>query len=176
MVGLMMQEATLRSQLNTPDTRSQTSRAHRVRWPSAFTIFLALLVSVSSAMSAAAAGAWTPTGSMATARGVHTATLLPSGRVLVAGGNDGFSVLTSAELYDPVAGTWSETGSMIDGRHLHTATLLPSGKVLVAGGQKISASDVLASAELYDPVTGTWKATGNMTHARSFHTATLLPS
>src|SRR5438132_11374035 len=118
MVGLMMQEATLRSQLTTPDTRSQTSRAHRVRRPSAFTIFLALLMSVSSALSAAAAGAWTPTGSMATARGVHTATLLPSGRVLVAGGNDGFSVLTSAELYDPVAENWIATGSQTDGRKM----------------------------------------------------------
>ena len=100
---------------------------------------------------------WTTTGSMTTPRFLPTATLLPSGKVLVAGGLSGAgSPLASAELYDPAAGTWSATGSMATGRTFHTATLLPSGKVLVAGG---AGPDVLASAELYDPVTGTWSAT-----------------
>ena len=69
---------------------------------------------------------------MGDARFWHTATLLPSGKVLVAGGyNDGS--LSSAELYDPATGTWSGTVSL-NARALHTATLLLSGKVLVAGG------------------------------------------
>jgi len=41
---------------------------------------------------------------LATARDNHTATLLPSGKVLVAGGegkNPDFYVIASAELYDP---------------------------------------------------------------------------
>jgi hypothetical protein len=50
-------------------------------------------------------GQFSPTGSMGTVREVPTATLLPDGRVLVAGGDDGsstnFSPLASAELYQP---------------------------------------------------------------------------
>ena len=64
----------------------------------------------------------------------HTATLLPSGKVLVAGGYDDGGTLSSAELYDPASGTWTATGSLGTARYDHTATLLPSGKVLVAGG------------------------------------------
>ena len=63
-------------------------------------------------------------------RAAHAATLLPSGKVLVAGG-DAFA---TAELYDPLTGTWSATGSMSISRFGHTLTLLPTGKVLVAGG------------------------------------------
>jgi hypothetical protein len=109
---------------------------------------------------------------MATGRELHTATLLPSGKVLVAGGSTNGDGLASAELYDPVTGTWSATGSMTSARSFHTATLLPSGKVLVVGG----CCGVLASAALYDPASGTWSATGSMAQGRIQHTATLLPS
>ena len=64
----------------------------------------------------------------------HTATLLPNGKVLVAGGYLEAASLASAELYDPATGTWSATGSLATGARNHTATLLPNGKVLVAGG------------------------------------------
>ena len=74
------------------------------------------------------------TGSLGTARHGHTATLLPNGKVLVAGGYSGSGSLASAELYDPATGTWSATGSLGTARDHHTATLLPNGKVLVAGG------------------------------------------
>src|SRR5437016_793336 len=91
------------------------------------------------------AGGFTTTGSLNTARYFHTATLLPSGKVLVAGG----PALASAELYDPASGTWATTGPLGTGRNNHTATLLPNGEVLVAGGTDISGTAV-ASAELYD--------------------------
>ena len=91
-----------------------------------------------------ASGLWSATGSLATARCVHTATLLPSGKVLVAGGFNS-SDLNSAELYDPATGLWSATSNLATAHELHTATLLPSGKVLVAAGYYLS------SAELYDP-------------------------
>jgi N-acetylneuraminic acid mutarotase len=128
-----------------------------------------------------ASGTWSSAGSLTTARHSHTATLLPTGKVLVVGGeSSGFSVLASAELYDPATGTWSSTGSLATARRYHTATLLTSGpnagKVLVAGGATGTASSRLASAELYDPATGTWSSTGSLATARRNHTATLLTS
>src|SRR5207245_942141 len=94
-----------------------------------------------------ASGTWTFTGSLNTARYLHTATLLPNGMVVVAGVGI-IGVLASAELYDPASGTWTVTGDLNIGRTAHTATLLPNGMVLVAGGfdNTFIAS---ASAELY---------------------------
>jgi N-acetylneuraminic acid mutarotase len=120
-------------------------------------------------------GTWTTTGSMTSPRYYHSATLLPNGMVLVAGGNGLGPTLNSAEIYDPVAGTWTLTGTMTTTRMAHTATLLPNGTVLVAGGSSAGTVDsVLASAEIYDPSAGTWAATGTMTTARMYHTVTLL--
>src|SRR5438477_478504 len=114
------------------------------------------------------------TGSLATARNGHTATLLPNGKMLVAGGEDGNSILTSAELYEAARGTGSATGSLATARSGHTATLLPNGRVLAAGGG--DGGSIHASAELYDPASGTWSATGSLATARFGHTATLLPN
>jgi WD40 repeat protein len=94
-----------------------------------------------------ASGTWTVTGSLSIARRRSTATLLPDGKVLVAGGDDGATVLSSAELYDPASGAWTPTGSLITARSYHSATLLPNGKVLMACGY--DGSNTLASAELY---------------------------
>ena len=127
-----------------------------------------------------ASGTWTPTGSMGTPRSAHTATLLPDGRVLVAGGLLApTGSVASAELYDPASGTWTPTGSMDTKRQGSTATLLPDGRVLVAGGSSVSGVGigivVLGTAELYDPRTGAWTATGSMGAERERPTATLLP-
>ncbi|MBK9442746.1 MAG: hypothetical protein IPN53_16180 [Comamonadaceae bacterium] len=104
---------------------------------------------------------------------MHSATLLPNGKVLIAGGVGNSGYLVSAVLYDPATNTWSATGSLATARNFHTATLLPNGKVLVAGGYNDS---FLASAELYDPATETWSAPGGLATARIYHSATLLPN
>jgi WD40 repeat protein len=108
-------------------------------------------------------GTFTPTNNMTIARDGHTATLLATGRVLIAGGAD----LPSAEIYDPATGSFSPTGDMGQARASHTATLLSNGTVLMAGG-----SD--STAELYDPFTGSFSPTGGMSTGRTRHSATLL--
>ena len=131
---------------------------------------------------------FTPTGSLNVARGLHTATLLPDNKVLVAYGSNssaytnatGYVGLSSIEVYDAGAGTFTEivrdSGAGIFG---HTATLLQDGTVLIAGGFVNSVWDYSGStsdngAGLYDSVTGVFSATGNMTASRGGHTATLL--
>lgn len=142
---------------------------------------------------------WQPAGFLREPRNRHTATVLPSGQVLIAGGlhNAIGSGFTSAEIFDPGTGKWRFTGSLNAGRLDHTATLLASGQVLVAGGilavvgggltdlEKLNSGssesssaiwDPPRSAEIYDPESETWKPVGNLESTRSSHTATLLPS
>ena len=119
-------------------------------------------------------GTWTNTGNLSTAREEHTATLLPNGKVLVAGGISNSAILQSAELYDPATGAWTSTGNMNSIRAGHSATLLANGKVLIAGGFS-SCCAPLNTAELYDPATGAWTTTGNLNTGRS-SPATLLPN
>src|SRR5579884_3441421 len=98
-------------------------------------------------------------------RADHTATLLQSGKVLVAGGAGGNETDAECELYDPSSGTFSVTGSMSVARAFHTATVLPDGRVLVAGGVTQTAGGPYtydASTEIYDPATGTWATTGSL--------------
>ena len=110
---------------------------------------------------------------MASAREFHSATLLNDGLVLVAGGDNGRSSLTSAELFDFDTHSFIPAGDMTNARARHTATLLPSGVVLIAGGRD-AGDDALLSAELFDPIRATFAPTGSMKAAREAHTATLL--
>jgi hypothetical protein len=123
-----------------------------------------------------ATGKFTAVGNLAAGRFFQTATLLPSGKVLITGGIDASAAaLASAELYDPSAKTFSTTAvNMNVHRAGHRATLLATGKVLVAGGAGFFSGQAAASAELYDPAADTFATTGTMITGRALYTATLL--
>jgi hypothetical protein len=126
-------------------------------------------------------------GSMLHPLGFHSATLLTTGQVLIAGGFDASSAYdaptASAELFDPMTQTFMATGSMHTPRVFHTATLLCDTsaitcsdlQVLVAGGEYGTGyPTTIATTELFDPVTGTFTSTGSLLAPREGHTATLL--
>lgn len=122
-----------------------------------------------------AEGTFTALPPMTTARQFHTATMLPSGKVLLAGGATGSGRTDTAELFDPASGTFTAlSDTMTLARQGHTATLLPNGKVLIAGG--FTSEGPTKATELFDPATGTFTAASRMTKARFQHTATLLQS
>ncbi|MCI0341474.1 MAG: IPT/TIG domain-containing protein [Planctomycetales bacterium] len=123
---------------------------------------------------------WTRTGDPRSVRRGPTATMLPGGSILVAGGFSNLYALVSSEIYDPTTGSWTYTGSLATGRFCHVAANLPDRKVLVAGGYVYSGPQVTgiltasATAEIYDPVSRTWTATVPLAIARANHTATVL--
>ena len=128
-------------------------------------------------------GTWSPTGSMAHGRRLHSMTQLgsssnatTSGKVLVAGGISGTTSTNSAELYSPSAGTWIAAGNLDVARHAHTATLLADGRVLAAGG--LNGTTMLTTAALYNPASGagSWVATTGPVPPGGIknHTATLI--
>ncbi len=123
-------------------------------------------------------GLVTEIAAMHTARASHTSTLLPNGKVLIAGGFAGsggeYNPYRTAELYDPSSGTFQPLAEMTIGRSGHTATLLKTGKVLLVGGWT-GRYDIRRSAEIYDPATNTFTPTGDLVIERAGSTATLMP-
>ncbi|MCE7980699.1 MAG: tandem-95 repeat protein [Caldilinea sp. CFX5] len=122
-----------------------------------------------------ATNVWVTGPDMSTPRSAASATLLPNGKVLIAGGERLGMSLTNAEIFDPTTNRWLPATSMGTPRHGHTATLLKDGRVLVVGGATRASSDpALSSAEIYDPQTNTWLPVASMSAVRHIHTATLL--
>lgn len=123
-------------------------------------------------------GTVTEIAAMHIARASQSATLLPSGKVLIAGGFSGSggesNPFSSTELFDPHSGTFEQAASMSIGRSGHTATVLKNGKVLIVGGWT-GHYQLRRSAELYNPSTNTFAPTGSLNVERAGNTATLLP-
>jgi hypothetical protein len=125
-------------------------------------------------------GRWERAQGLRRPRGGHTATLLPDGRVLVAGGTaigwtpDAPDAI--AEIWDAVSGQWSPAGNLKSVRYDHTASLLPDGRVLVAGGrQSGGGAGAVGTSEIWDPRTLTWREVGLLNIPRFGHRAVVLP-
>lgn len=115
---------------------------------------------------------------MAVSRSFHTATLLPDGRVLIAGGHP---TDPACEIYDPATRTIRRTASLSRPRYTPTATLLADGRVLIAGGNVRPDFRGLPfgtygdpTSEIFDPQTETFSAGPPMTAVRYAHAATRL--
>ena len=89
------------------------------------------------------------TSSMAAPRVFHDAALLPSGKVLVAGGDPGNQ--STAELYDPATGTFTATGNLVGPSGL-PAIVLSDGTVLLS----------FQNAQVYNASTSVFSATGEL--------------
>ena len=123
-------------------------------------------------------GTFSSSGTMASARAGHTATLLANGKILVAGGANA-TPLANTEIYDPSTGKFAPGPNMAAPRTNHTATLLGNGGVLVVGGVPQVAPVYVqysptSTAEIYDPNSDSFSQTGSMSDGRFWHSATLL--
>jgi hypothetical protein len=115
-------------------------------------------------------GTWSQMASMAYQRLYYQSDMLPSGKIFVAGGEDGNAPPGSAELYDPVANTWTELPNatsvdpgmnFVDG----SSMVLNDGTVLVdavIGTLCPSHSSTLSTGDMliFNPADSTWSATG----------------
>ncbi len=118
---------------------------------------------------------WTTVGNLNIARILHTAILLPNGKVLVYGGSsNNNNYEATAELYDPRTKTFAFTGSALSGRISPSAFLLTNGKVLVAAGSSPGDFAQSTSCELYDPETAEWQRTGGTEFIRQLQTGVVL--
>ena len=113
---------------------------------------------------------WTPVASLNEGRAWHEAQLLPSGRVLVVGGeNQAGDVLASSELYDPATNTWASGPRLPEGAEDMASLVLPSGRVLVAGGFGRSMESTMSSIDqvnLYDESADCWQPLPPLNTAR----------
>ena len=120
-----------------------------------------------------AADTWTVVPDMSLGRYLHSHTLLPSGKVLVAGGVTAGDVdVDVSEEFDPVAATWAPPVKQVSARALHGAVLLPDGRAMILGGG--TASAILSTTEIYDA--GAWSLGPSLSLGRTAHASGVLPN
>ena len=114
-------------------------------------------------------GGFSFAGEMLQGRYDHSATLLPDGRVLIAGGVGGddpdLAPLATLEVWDPRTSTFGPAGEMHVARSGQIALLLGDGRVLFVGE---------SDTEFWDPTTGTVERGPSLVEPRYVQTATLL--
>lgn len=119
-------------------------------------------------------GRLTPAHDMLSARGGHTATVLPDFKVLLAGGkNQRGTVLASTEIYDPTTEKFSAGPRMITARAGHISAILGDSNILIAGGAGRGGA-ALSSSEVYDYEKERFVTRSNMHSPRIRPTATVL--
>jgi hypothetical protein len=118
--------------------------------------------------------AWSFAGSLAFPRAGHTATLMPTGEVLVVGGQWLDEAVAASEVFDPATGRWRVAASLSEPRYSHTATALPGGVIVVGGIVEFWGDTHAQHAEFFDSATASWSPAGSPL-PRAIHTATSLP-
>jgi Kelch motif protein len=124
-------------------------------------------------------GRWEAVASMSVPRAHFTATLLPDGKVLVAGGVSDVmvtgSALSSVEIYDPSTKKFAAGPSMPLGLAGQTATVLRDGRVLVVGGYTAPGNLAVSMVQIYYAASRTWSTAAPMHQGRTSHAAVLIP-
>ncbi|HXC55048.1 MAG TPA: kelch repeat-containing protein, partial [Rhizomicrobium sp.] len=116
----------------------------------------------------------------------HSATLLASGDVLIAGGVTDFYTeydftsatvfpSTQAAVFNVAAQAFALIAPLGTARAMQSASLLPSGKVLVAGGVVQPDMTATDTTELFDPGSYTFTPSAKMAEPRHSQGAILLP-
>lgn len=114
---------------------------------------------------------WTPVpGLMAAARADHWAVTLPSGKVLVGGGEP--LVAGPPEIFDPGTGQFFATSTANAPTVAVGQKAARSGAIAYVAGGNTGLATYLAGTWEYDETSDTWAAGGNMLVARSRHTLT----
>jgi N-acetylneuraminic acid mutarotase len=116
---------------------------------------------------------------MGDARFNHAAVKLPDKTVMVvggAGGTNGDTSLSTAEVFNPGDGSWTAAGTLTGSRTGHVATVFPDGRVLVAGGESVTRGNrrSLNTAEIFVLDKREWQSAGTMNCPRSEASAALL--
>jgi hypothetical protein len=101
---------------------------------------------------------WREIAPMNYKRAYHTLTVLPDGKVLATGGENGTDGVDETkgvlgtEIWDPDTDTWTPTAFHRRPRLYHSsALLLPDGRVLLAGGGAFGNAKNEKSSEIYSP-------------------------
>lgn len=124
--------------------------------------FVRTSVLASAELYSPATGTWAAAGTMASPRYYATATTLTDGRILVAGGSNGYASgeLNTTEIYNPATGKWAAGATMAYNRFQDLAVRLADGRVLVAGQRNVATQgDAAPTAEIYDPKANKWTTT-----------------